>query len=373
MESSPEPASIETRDAAAGERPAVQTDPRVRRKRGNPKILRFRKSERIVHWAIAIPFLVCLSTATILVIVSSLSPPGPFRAAISWVHRISGVCFIVFPVLAVIKSRGDFRLHFYNIRQAWVWTLSDVRWLMLVGLAALNRKIALPEEGKFNAGEKLNFMVLMGTYPLYAATGLTIWLTDVAFLAWVVHFSVALMGAPLVIGHIYMATLNPASRRGLQGMISGFVDRQWAKHHYRRWYREHFEAEEGDGEDTSAREPAEPSMSIVCSACAEPFHASASGLSEIVPDEGPMTCPHCGYRITRLTMLPDPEELNHLLSGTFHRGHAMRMLAEALQDYDKTPRPGSEGLHMIGLGEKTDDNAVPGLRSVLARSRTEPA
>jgi cytochrome b subunit of formate dehydrogenase len=27
-------------------------------------------------------------------------------------------------------------------------------------------------------------------------------------------------------------------------MITGFVDRQWAKHHYRRWYREHHEATE---------------------------------------------------------------------------------------------------------------------------------
>jgi len=27
-------------------------------------------------------------------------------------------------------------------------------------------------------------------------------------------------------------------------MITGFVDRHWAKHHYRRWYREHHEAAE---------------------------------------------------------------------------------------------------------------------------------
>ncbi len=41
-----------------------------------------------------------------------------------------------------------------------------------------------------------------------------------------------------------MATINPDTRKGLPGMISGHVDRQWAKHHYTRWYRENFENSE---------------------------------------------------------------------------------------------------------------------------------
>jgi len=147
-------------------------------------------------------------------------------------------------MLAIIKCRGDFRIYFYNIRQAWVWTLDDFKWLSLMGLAAVNKKIKLPEQGKFNAAEKLNFMKLMSTYPLYILTGLVIWLTDAAFLSWAVHFFMAVIATPLVTGHLYMAMINPESRKGLHGMISGAVDRQWAKHHYGKWYREHFE----DGE-----------------------------------------------------------------------------------------------------------------------------
>lgn len=37
-----------------------------------------------------------------------------------------------------------------------------------------------------------------------------------------------------------MALVNPDTRRGLNGMITGSVDRHWASHHYGRWYREHF-------------------------------------------------------------------------------------------------------------------------------------
>ena len=56
----------------------------------------------------------------------------------------------------------------------------------------------------------------------------------------------------------------PASRKGLSGMMTGFVDRQWAKHHYRRWYREHHETGEQpalDVEQPLAETAAEPPSS----------------------------------------------------------------------------------------------------------------
>lgn len=205
------------------------------------KILRFRKSERMVHWAIAVPFMLCFASALVLVVFYNPDPLRPFRAFFSWVHRISGICLIVLPVLTIIRSRGDYRIYFYNIKQAWIWTFEDIKWLLMMGLAAFSKRFTLPEQGKFNAAEKINFMTLISTYPLYILTGLLIWLTDGALLSWLIHFTMALIAAPLITGHIFMATINPDTRKGLSGMISGFVDRQWAKHHYRRWYREHFE------------------------------------------------------------------------------------------------------------------------------------
>lgn len=204
------------------------------------QILRFRKSERLLHWAIAVPFLVCYVTAIVLVAGYNPDPQRPYRQVFAAVHRVSGVAFILLPILAVVKSKGDWRIHFQNIRQAWLWTLQDVRWLAMMGLAAMSPRFRLPEQGKFNAAEKINFMTLLGTYPLYIATGLLIWLTHGAFLAWVVHFAMAVVATPLILGHIFMATVNPETRVGLSGMISGFVDRQWARHHYAHWYREHY-------------------------------------------------------------------------------------------------------------------------------------
>jgi len=213
---------------------------RSTRKQASHKIMRFRKSERHVHWTIAIPFMVCFASAFILVFFYNTNPLRPYREVFSWIHRISGISLIVMPFLAMFKSRHDYKIYFYNIRQAWVWTFEDIKWLALKGLSMIIRKIKLPDQGKFNAAEKINFMMLMSTYPLYIATGLVIWLTDGALLSWLVHFGMALIATPLLLGHLYMATIHPDTRTGLSGMTTGFVDRHWAEHHYPRWYREHF-------------------------------------------------------------------------------------------------------------------------------------
>jgi formate dehydrogenase gamma subunit len=208
------------------------------------KVLRFRTSERLLHWALAVPFLVCLTTALVLVIHYNPDPTRPYRAVFAATHRIAGIAFVLLPILATLISKGDFRTHFYNIRQAWIWTLHDIKWLLLMGLAAVNKKIVLPEQDKFNAAEKLNFMYLMSTYSLYIFSGAFIWLTDAAFVAWIVHCAIAFLAIPLILGHIYMAVINPGSRVGLPGMFTGYVDRHWARHHYTKWYRAHFENEE---------------------------------------------------------------------------------------------------------------------------------
>lgn len=208
------------------------------------KILRFHRTERLMHWAIAAPFIVSYSTALILVLVYNPDRLRPYRDVVSAIHRTSGVALILLPLLVSLQIRGDIRVHLYNIRQAWTWMFDDIKWLSLMFLAAMSDRFKLPEQGKFNAAEKLNFMVLLVTYPLYVTTGLLIWITRMDIISWLLHFFMATLATPLILGHMYMAIISRSGRPGLQGMISGFVDRQWAKHHYRRWYREHHEASE---------------------------------------------------------------------------------------------------------------------------------
>ena len=93
------------------------------------EILRFRISERHLHWAIAIPFLICYATAVVLVTVYNPDPTRPFRAVFSWIHRLSGLALCVGPILALLRHRHDVSFYQGNMRVAWRWRLDDVRWL----------------------------------------------------------------------------------------------------------------------------------------------------------------------------------------------------------------------------------------------------
>ena len=289
-------------------------------------VLRFRPSERMLHWAIAIPFLVCFVTAAILILVYNPNPARPYRDVVSWIHRLSGACLLLFPALTFAIHRRDFRAHLENIREGWVWTWNDIRWLALMGLAAISKRFELPEQGKFNAAEKLNFMSVMTTYPLYIVTGVLIWMPGVAFAAWVVHVSMAALATPLVFGHIFMATINPDTRVGLQGMITGFVDRQWAKHHYRRWYREQFERPAPSTVPAAARrrerapEMATP-VEIRCPSCeqVQPVPSWAAFARSVFQDD-PLACPGCATEMHALAVLAAPADLEAILQRLDTRG-----------------------------------------------------
>ncbi len=219
------------------------------------QILRFQKSERMLHWSIAVPFMVCFATGMILMFFYNLHSPGISRQALSWLHRIAGAALISFPLLTMVRHWKEYGVHLENIRHALRWATDDLKWLILMLPASINRKIVLPDQGKFNAAEKLNFLMVLCTYPLFIATGFLIWMPERVVLFWIVHVGMALIAAPLMLGHIYMALINPDTRVGLSGMLSGYVDRHWARHHYRNWYREHFERDAKGAPREDSRAP----------------------------------------------------------------------------------------------------------------------
>jgi formate dehydrogenase subunit gamma len=231
---------------------------------GRDEILRFRLSERQMHWAVAVPFMICYATAVVLLTVYNAHPQRPLRTPISWIHRASGLALFFLPLWSVIQHWHDLSVHRINIGEVWRWTLADVKWLFLMGPSTINKNIALPEQGKFNAAEKINFMVLTATVPVYICTGLLIWFHQFVFVAWVIHLSLAATATVLMGGHIFMATVNPDTRVGLSGMVTGLVDRHWASHHYGRWYKEQFV------------EPVAAVLSDVSSAALEPVDVLTS-------------------------------------------------------------------------------------------------
>lgn len=205
------------------------------------EVHRFRRAERLLHWSIAIPFLVCFATGMTLKLFYALHPEGVSRDVLAFLHRVAGGSLLAFPLLSVLSHWKDLDIHIYNVKVGWLWTWDDVKWLFLMGPATFSERFTLPDARKFNAGERLNFMMVMSTWPLFVATGLVLWTPGIHFVPWVAHVAAALVAAPLMAGHIFMALVNPSTRVGLSGMITGKVDREWARHHYAAWYRDHFD------------------------------------------------------------------------------------------------------------------------------------
>ncbi len=216
-------------------------------------VLRFRRSERWFHWSIAAPFVICAATGFVLMAFYNLHSEGWSRATLSWIHRISGICFAVSPAMSAAVHWRDLRIHWSNVKEALRWSMQDSKWLSAMGLRLFDGRIRLPEQGKFNAAEKLNFLMVMCTYPLFIVTGLLLLMPGTKFISWITHVTIAVSAAPLMLGHIYMALINPETRVGISGMLSGYVDRAWAKHHYGRWYRENFESRRGPASSVGTR------------------------------------------------------------------------------------------------------------------------
>ncbi len=321
LDRAPTPAG-EAKAAGRAERAHTDDNPPLE------KVQRFRRCERMLHWAIAVPFLLCAASAIVLVLVYNLHPLRPHRALFSWIHRLSGACLVTIPVLVVFRNRRDRTTYLENVREAWSWGRDDLRWLSLQVAAAAGREVTLPEAGKFNAGQKMNLMMVMLAWPLLAATGATIWLADVPFVAWIFHFLVATIALPIVAGHIYLAVIHPGTRKGLPGMITGFVDREWARHHYPRWYRERFGSRSGVGiggggsrplesgdlkrfEAPAGRrdDPLQRPARIHCSSCGgEQVLASWATLLDRLLAAEPLLCPRCGVEMT--TVRPVVSELD---------------------------------------------------------------
>ncbi len=291
----------------------------------SPTILRFHASERWLHWALAIPYVLLYATALIMLLQWGEPQPRHVRALFGWIHRAVGIALIALPPIALLWGRREWRTHLENIREGWVWTRDDVRWLLVAHRAAVDPSFPAPEQGKFNAAEKLNFMMVSTTYTLYIATGIAVWLPGTAFFPWVLHVAMAVAGLPLVGGHIFMATVNPSTRIGITGMITGWVDRGWARHHYHRWYREHFETDTRVEPPTAAELLGEPAM-VRCGSCKE-VHAFGTWdeLLQRVFQVDPLVCPRCGTEIGQMELAAGSRTAEAIM-GHLERGYVEQPL-----------------------------------------------
>lgn len=202
--------------------------------RKRDEIVRYAPSTRINHWIVAISF-----------VLLALSGLALFHPALFWLtnlfgggtwtrilHPFIGLVLIVAFCLLAAKMWGDNRM-----------TPRDRAWLRRFREVVEDREENVPEVGRYNAGQKLIFWVIVVCVPVLFLSGIVIWRSyfaeyfpiEALRFAGLVHGFFAFVLILAIVIHIYAAIWV---RGSVRAMTRGTVSYGWAWKHHRLWFRD---------------------------------------------------------------------------------------------------------------------------------------
>lgn len=193
---------------------------------------RYSPAERVNHWVVAICFIL-LALSGLAFFHPLFWPLTDLLGGGTWsriLHPFIGV------LMALLFTGLFFRLRKYNRI-----TDDDREWLKHTREVIEGDERHLPEQGKFNAGQKLVFWGAVVLMVLLLISGLFLWRAYfnlpvvLVRIAAVIHAVSATFLIAIIMIHIYAAIWVKGS---IGAMGSGKVSRAWARQHHRRWYRE---------------------------------------------------------------------------------------------------------------------------------------
>lgn len=201
--------------------------------RRDPKDLtRYTASERSNHWVVGISF--------ILLALSGLALFHPAMWPLTYLFGGGTWTRILHPYIGLVMalSFAALTLRFWKLN---VMTPVDREWLSRAGEMVNGEDQNMPEQGKYNGGQKMLFWLLVVCVGVLFLTGLVMWRAwftppvDLARLASVLHAAVAALMIGLIVVHVYAAIWVKGT---IRAMWYGTVTRAWAKQHHRAWYRQ---------------------------------------------------------------------------------------------------------------------------------------
>jgi formate dehydrogenase subunit gamma len=217
-----------------------QRNPRRRIKRGrfepvstyqaglaHDRVLRFTVSERAVHWLTALAFFSLLLTGLVI------GRRGTFHDVMyAWHLASAGVLLGGVSLIVVAGNRRALRR---TARELGSLDAEDREWLGAIPGRLLAGSPESPA-ARFNAGQKVNFILVCILLVLLYVSGVdTIVAGTHHNLIFGGHKLATIGLSVLVSGHLYMAVVNRPTRPALRGMLTGEVDREWARKHYPGW------------------------------------------------------------------------------------------------------------------------------------------
>ncbi len=145
------------------------------------------------------------------------------------IHNYLGVVFCLSLLLSTV----------HYLKDAFEYDADDLQWFKVAG-GYLSHKVKVPPMGKYNPGQKLYYLAVVGAGIAIAVSGFAIWLMkdngSIMLLAHLVHnlaFCIFVLAVPV---HIYLGTLaNPGT---MQIMINGMMPLSDARKKHPKWIKE---------------------------------------------------------------------------------------------------------------------------------------
>ena len=199
----------------------------------DPKDLkRYEPAERANHWVVGITF--------ILLALSGLAFFHPAFFPLTQLFGGPVWARILHPFLGVLMAISFLAL-FVRFKLLNKMTPADKEWLSRAKEMVDGDDHGMPEQGKYNGGQKAMFWALSVCMLLMTVSGLFLWHAYFAFdipvvrLGAVVHAAVAAIMIAMIMVHVYAAIWVKGT---IRAMWYGTVTRAWARQHHRAWYRQ---------------------------------------------------------------------------------------------------------------------------------------
>jgi formate dehydrogenase subunit gamma len=208
----------------------------VEAKPGARIIERFSPADRLAHWLMAITWVTLAITGLILSLGKPILLPLIGYTLFSWLAAFAkNLHNFIGPILIFAVPWMFIRF----VRDNGIGA-EDIKWFLNIG--GYFRGHEHPS-GKFNAGEKLVFwlvLVLFSTvlvvtglilvFPNFDQTRQTMQLSNI------IHMVTAYLAIALACVHVYLGTIGMTG--AYRAMRDGYVDASWAEHHHALWYRD---------------------------------------------------------------------------------------------------------------------------------------
>lgn len=198
-------------------------------------ITRWSAFERIMHWYVAISFIVLAITGLSLIFGRTLLIPilgkegfAAWAALAKPVHDYLALPFAAGLTLLMLMWIGK------NFPKSY-----DLKWLMSLGGAIGDGH---PPAGFFNAGEKVFFWLIFSGGVVMTLSGIFLLFPNLetareSMQLWhILHASSGLFLIAVALGHIYLGSIG--TEGVLEGMVKGEVDEGFARQHHSLWYEE---------------------------------------------------------------------------------------------------------------------------------------